>query len=112
MLNFDNLTPKKFNLNTDDYQKIFMMFKDKLTNKDIAQEFNMATSQIRIVVAQIVGFIAANKTKYEAQKAIQKAIDEGQCSYKELLLPVNNEPTIGTAKVVNGKIYSDGILWK
>ena len=59
MLNFDQLTPKKFNLTTYDYQKIFMMFKDEMTNKDIAKEFNMATSQIRIVIAQIVGFIAA-----------------------------------------------------
>jgi hypothetical protein len=112
MLNFDQLTPKKFNLNTDDYQKIFMMFKDEVSNKDIADKFNKSISQMRIVVTQIVAYIASNRTKYEAQKATIKAESEGYCSFKLLLLPVDNEPTIGTAKVVNGKIYSDGKLWK
>lgn len=111
MLNLNELAPLKFNLTSKDYDKIYMMWKDRLTYGDIAKEFNMAKSQISIVVGQIVTFIGINKKKYERIKAEQKVKAEPKCSFKDLLLPVDNEATIGTSKVVNGKIYSDGKLW-
>jgi hypothetical protein len=112
MLNLNEITPKKFGLDVNAYDKIFMMWKDQLTFQDIADEFNLAKHQVSIVVNQIISFITATKQKHEQIMAYQKLVDEALCSYKDLLFPIDNEPTIGTSKVVNGKIYSDGKLWK
>lgn len=112
MLNLNNITPKKFGLDVQAYDRIYIMWKDQLTYKDIAQEFNLAKAQVSIVVNQILSFLNANKHKYEEIKANQKLIEEALCSYKDMFFPIDNEPTIGTSKVVNGKIYSDGKLWK
>ena len=112
MLNLNNLTPKKFFLSTSDYDKIFMMWKDKLTYQEIADEFGLARSQISIIVNQIISYIDANRNKYDLIKSVLKVKDEAMSSYKSLLFPVDNEATIGTSKVIKGKIYSDGKLWQ
>lgn len=112
MIDFEKLTPKKFRFKANEYDKIFMMFKNNISNKEIADEFNMAAAQISIVLSQIVTYIASNKEKYEAIKAVEKVKNEIECSYKDLMFPIDNEPTIGNSKVISGKIYSDGILWK
>lgn len=112
MLNLNNITPRKFGLDINAYDRIFMMWKDEKTFEDIANEFKLAKHQVSIVVNQIISFITATKQRHEQIMAYQKLVDEALCSYKDLLFPVDNEPTIGNSKVVKGNIYSDGKLWK
>lgn len=112
MMDLNNISPKKYGLKAEDYFKIYNMFKDKLTHVDIAKEFNMPRHRVSIVVCQIVAYISAKKYKNEALKAVEKVKHEAMCSYKDLLFPIDNEATIGTSKVIKGRIYSDGKLWQ
>jgi hypothetical protein len=112
MMNIGKITPKKFKLTDTDYELAYKMFKDNIPNTEVAKKLKISNGQVSIVMSQIVSYMQMQKHKNDIIEANLNFKEAGQSSFKDLLLPVNNEPTIGTAKVVNGKIYSDGILWK
>ena len=112
MTSVNKITPKKFNLTANDYDLIYMLFKDNMSNIDIAKRLKLSTGQVSIVLSQIVTYIQVQKKHYDVMIAEKNFKLAGESSIKDLYLPVDEEATIGSVKVINNKIYHNGIVWK
>ena len=89
-----------------------MLFKDNISNIEIAKRLKLSTGQVSIVLSQIVTWIQVQKKQYDIMIAEKNYKLAGESSIKDLYLPVDDEATIGSVKVINNKIYHNGIVWK
>jgi hypothetical protein len=104
LFNIENL---KFGLSHKQYEQIYEMYKEAKLLHDIANEMKMPYSRIAGVVGHINAHIISRQKMIG--KIYENPLSEEVASYKDLLLEVDDEPTIGSVVIVDKKILHNNI---
>lgn len=96
---------KRYGLTDQDYQDIYELSQNNI-HTVIREKYNLTYSKTNQLMNQINNLVAQKKK--DLHIIIESQADYQTSSWKELLLPVNNEATIGTVFFKNKRLIHDG----
>jgi hypothetical protein len=99
LINLENL---KFGYSIEQYEHIYDMYKKAKQLNDIATELEIPYSRVASVISQINAHLISRRKIIG--KIYENPVLEEYSSYKDLLLEVDEEPSVGSVVVVDGRI--------
>jgi hypothetical protein len=103
-----NIENRKYGFSYKQYERIYDLYKDNKTYNEIASIVGTTHSRVSAVLSHINSVIIAEEKKLNKMLFDKDEFKGRGSSFKELIFPADNEPTIGNVVIKDGKIIQDG----
>lgn len=103
MAKLGNIENLKFGYSIEQYEQIYEMYKEAKLLHDIATEMELPYSRVAAVISHVNAYLISRQRMIG--KIYENPIFEEYSSYKDLLLEVDEEPSVGSVVVIDGKIF-------